>query len=412
MGKSTGGNTDTAGHSNANLSAAKSARKDEFYTQWADIEKEMNAYLEYDPDVFRGKTILLPCDDPEWSNFTKYFALHFTEYGIHKLISTSYAPDSNQKSAFYTPTLFETDNPIYDRNMSKINGRMFTLEPADINGDGVVNIEDIQWKYLAGDGDFRSDEITALRDQADIIITNPPFSLFREFMAWLIDGGMQFSVIGNVNTVTNKDVFPLIQQNKVWLGPTISSGDREFRVPDNYPLNAAGSRTDADGNRYIRIKGVRWFTNIEHGHRHEPLQLMTMADNLRFSKHKSVRELGYRKYDNYDAIEVGYTSDIPSDYDGIMGVPITFLDKHNPDQFDILGLDQRGCHDAVPDTKKYDDYREMRPDGTATGSSGGKTNENANLEGNSGKGNYFINGQGHVVQSCYKRLFIRRKADL
>jgi len=321
-----------------NLGAAKKAKQDEFYTQWADIEREMNAYLEYDPDVFRDKTVLLPCDDPEWSNFTKFFALHFTEFGLKKLISTSYAPESNAEGTFYQPTLFETTAPDYDAMKSRAHGRVFTLIPEDITGDGRVDIEDLRWEYLQGDGDFRSPEVTQLRDQADIIITNGPFSLFRDLIAWLLDGKVAFSVIGNVNALTYKEVFPAIRADLLWLGPSISSGDREFRVPDSYPLVAAGSRVADDGTRYIKVKGVRWFTNIEHGRRHEPLQLMTMQDNIRFSKHKEVRGVGYRSYDNYDALDVPFTDAIPSDYDGVMGVPITFLDKFNPDQFEILGI--------------------------------------------------------------------------
>lgn len=322
---------------NANLSAAKKAKNDEFYTQWADIEREMNSYLEYDPDVFRGKTILLPCDDPEWSNFTKFFALHFRDYGLKKLISTSYAPNSNAGGAFYSPTPLETHSPKYDVSKSMERGRVFILEVNDVNADGVINIDDLQWSYLEGDGDFRSEEVIALRDEADIVVTNPPFSLFREFVAWLIEGGIKFSVIGSNNAVTYKEIFPLIQQNALWFGPTITSGDREFRVPARYPLNAAGFRVDEDGTKYIRVKGVRWFTNIDHGRRHEPLQLMTMADNIKFSKHKEVRGVGYQRYTNYDAIEVPFTDAIPSDHEGAMGVPITFLDKYNPDQFEILG---------------------------------------------------------------------------
>jgi hypothetical protein len=327
----------TAKMKNSNLAAAKKTKNDEFYTQWPDIEREMNAYLEYDPEVFRGKTLLLPCDDPEWSNFTKFFALHFREYGLKKLISTSYAPSSNEGGEFYTPTPQETLNPNYDAAKSRERGRVFILEEKDVNGDGRVDIEDLQWIYLEGDGDFRSDEVIALRDQSDIVITNPPFSLFRDFVAWLIEGDVKFSVIGSNNAVTYKETFPLIQQNKLWLGPTITSGDREFRVPERYPLNAAGFRVDEDGTKYIRVKGVRWFTNIDHGRRHEPLQLMTMEDNIKFSKHKEVRGIEYQRYTNFDAIEVPFTAAIPSDHEGPMGVPITFLDKYNPDQFEIIG---------------------------------------------------------------------------
>lgn len=340
------------------MKAAKAAKKDEFYTQWADIEREMNAYLEFDPDVFRGKVVLLPCDDPEWSNFTKFFALHFVDYGLKKLISTSYAPDSNPASLAYQPTLFEMDDPKFDETKTHANGKQFVLERKDINGDGVVNIDDLQWDYLEGDGDFRSAEVTALRDEADIVTTNPPFSLFREFMAWLIEADKKFSIIGNQNAVTYSQVFPLVKANRVWYGPSISSGDREFGIPDHYPLDAAGTRVDERGRKFIRVKGVRWFTNIEHGRRHEPMQLMTMADNLKFNK-KLIKKLDggtdYVRYDNYDAIEVPFSDAIPSDYDGVMGVPITWLDKYNPEQFEIVGTNRYTIPHGMSQ-KFVDDY--------------------------------------------------------
>ena len=330
---------------NSNLGRARAAKNDEFYTQWRDIESEMNAYLEYDLDVFRGKTILLPCDDPEWSNFTKFFALHFEEYGIKKLISTSYAPNSNASGEFYQPTLFELDDPQYNVKKSMERGRVFVLEPNDLNGDGRVDIDDLKWSYLEGDGDFRSAEVSAMRDEADIVITNPPFSLFREFMGWVLEGNVQFSVIGNNNAITYKEIFPLIQSNKLWKGATANATDMVFGVPKGSnikPADAAkaerlGYPSD-EAYDYTRLGNSCWFTNIEHGRRHEPLQLMTKADNLRYSKHKAIREAGYPFFDNYDAIEVGFTDSIPSDYEGIMGVPITFLDKYNPEQFEIIGL--------------------------------------------------------------------------
>ena len=329
---------------NENLSKAKIAKNDEFYTQYADIQKEINAYLEYNPDVFRGKTILLPCDDPEWSNFTKFFAQNFENFGLKKLISTSYAVESKQIKQ-WQPTLFETENPNYDADKSRTNGKIFILDH-DTNQNGKIDIEDLEWQYLDGDGDFRSDEVKKLRDEADIVITNPPFSLFREFLAWIVEAEKEFVIIGNMNAITYKEVFPLIKDNKMWLGQSISSGDREFAVPDDYPLQAAGYRVDENRcngtypfKNYIRVKGVRWFTNLEHGRRHQPLSLMTMEDNIKFSKHKEVKGIGYQKYDNYDAIEVSFTDAIPSDYDGIMGVPISFIDKYCPEQFEILGTE-------------------------------------------------------------------------
>ncbi len=323
---------------NESLSKAKEAKNDEFYTQYQDIEKEISAYLEYNPDVFRGKTVLLPCDDPEWSNFTKYFAQNFEKFGLKRLVSTSYAPESKRYKYGYQPTLFETEAPHFDADKSKTHGKIFILDH-DVTGDGKINVEDLQWQYLEGDGDFRSKEICKLRDEADFIITNPPFSLFRTFLMWILEANKQFVIIGNMNAVTYKEVFPLIKENRIWYGCSISSGDREFAVPDEYPLTAAGWRIDEHGKKYIRVKGVRWFTNLDHGRRHQQLALMTMADNLKFSRHKDIR--GRENYEhciNYDAIEVPFTDAIPSDYEGAMGVPISFLDKYCPEQFEILGI--------------------------------------------------------------------------
>ena len=322
---------------NTNLANAKTAKNDEFYTQYADIQKEINAYLDYNPDVFRDKTVLLPCDDPEWSNFTKFFAQNFQLFGLKKLISTSYAPESKKYKMPYQPTLFETSQPHFNADKTKTNGKIFVLEQ-DITGDNRIDINDLEWQYLEGDGDFRSKEVTKLRDEADIIITNPPFSLFREFVAWLMNSGKLFVIIGNVNAISYKEVFPLIKDNKMWMGISISIGDREFGVPSTYPLEASGWRVDENGNRYIRVKGVRWFTNIDHGRRHEPLQLMTMVENFKHSKHKEIRgQKEYIHYANYDAIDIPFTDAIPSDYEGTMGVPITFLDKYCPEQFEIIG---------------------------------------------------------------------------
>lgn len=322
---------------NTNLSNAKSAKNDEFYTQYVDIQNEVNAYLDYDPDVFRGKTVLLPCDDPEWSNFTKFFAQNFQRFGLKKLISTSFAAESKNVKTLYQPSLFETESPKFDKKKTAVRGKIFVLDH-DTNRNGVIDHEDIEWDYLKGDGDFRSAEVKKLRDEADIIVTNPPFSLFREFLAWIVEADKKFLIIGNMNAIKYKEVFPLIMRNALWLGESIHSGDREFGVPDEYPLFAAGSRVDESGKKYIRVKGVRWYTNLEHGRRHEPLQLMTERENIKFSKHKEVRGIGYQHYVNYDAIEVPFTDAIPSDYDGVMGVPISFMDKYCPDQFEIVGM--------------------------------------------------------------------------
>lgn len=268
-------------------------------------------------------------------NFTRYFAAKFDELGLKKLISTSYAPESKKYVMGGLFSEMEQNSPQFDADKSKTCGKIFVLD-RDVTGDGRINIDDLQWGYLDGDGDFRSAEVTTLRDEADIIITNPPFSLFREFLAWIVEADKKFVIIGNMNAITYKEAFPLIMENNMWLGYSIHSGDREFAVPDEYPLNAAGCRVDENGRKYIRVKGVRWFTNLEHGRRHETLALMSMEDNLKFNK-KLKGKSAYHKYDNYDAIEVPFTDAIPSDYDGIMGVPISFLDKYNPAQFEILG---------------------------------------------------------------------------
>ncbi len=321
---------------NTNLGAAKVAKNDEFYTQYADIQKEVNAYLEYNPDTFRDKTVLLPCDDPEWSNFTRFFAQNFERLRLKKLISTSFAAES-KKFKDYEPTLWEMDAPAFDPKKVCSHGKIFVLE-RDVNEKGRVDIDDLEYTYLEGDGDFRSPEVCKLRDEADVIVTNPPFSLFREFLAWIVGAEKEFLILGNMNAVTYKEVFPLIKENRLWYGPSITSGDREFGVPDYYPIESSGFRIDDAGRKFIRVKGVRWFTNLDHGRRHEPLRLMTMKDNLRYSKHKDLRDVGYLKYDNYDAIDVPYTDAIPSDYEECLGVPISFLDKYCPEQFEIVGI--------------------------------------------------------------------------
>lgn len=338
-----------AGGASVSLTAARTAKNDEFYTQWPDIEREMNAYIEYNPDVFRDKVVLLPCDDPEWSNFTKFFALHFTDFGLKKLISTSYAEDSKPIDSGYQPTLFEMEAPQFDAAKTRTNGKVFILEPHDINGDGVIDIDDLQWSYLEGDGDFRSMEVTKLRDEADIVITNPPFSLFRSFVAWLFEGGQKFAIIGNQNAATYKEIFPRIQANEMWLGKGFPRNMAHFFTP----YTPYSQWIEQEGEGIVRVPGVQWFTNIDHGRRHEPLQLMSAADNVKFSKHKEVRGIGYQRYDNYDAIEVPFVDAIPADHDGLMGVPVTFLNKYNPDQFEIVGTLESSDPDNPGRTRWY-----------------------------------------------------------
>ena len=270
------------------LDKAKNAKNDEFYTKYQDIEKEVNAYLEFNPEVFKGKVILLPCDDPEWSNFTKYFAQNFERFKIKKLISTSYAVESKKYKGGYQTTLFEEKSPKFDKRKTRIKGKIFTLTK-DKTSDGRINIEDLDWKYLDGDGDFRSEEVKKLRDEADVIITNPPFSLFREFLNWIMEAKKQFLIIGNVNNVTYKEVFPLIKENRVWLGIKSSSKSMFFKTSDKeYASRVSSERPEGswwrriDGEVCIGINNSCWFTNLDHGRRHQPLPLMTMKDNLKY----------------------------------------------------------------------------------------------------------------------------------
>ena len=297
---------------NSNLTNAKIVKNDEFYTQYNDIQKEVSAYLEYNPDAFRGKTVLLPCDDPDWSNFTKYFAQNFETFGLKKLISTSYAANSKQYSSNYQATLFEINDPQYDEEKTVTNGKIYTLT-TDKNKDSKTDILDLEWHYLEGDGDFRSDEIKILRNEADIIVTNPPFSLFRDFLTWITEADKQFMIIGNMNAITYKEVFPLIKENKVWLGATGNGSDMVFAVPEGSEVaekdRQKAARLGYVGD-YTRMGNSCWFTNIDHGRRHQPLKLMSMTENLKFNK-KLKGKASYSQYDNYDAIEVPFTNAIP-----------------------------------------------------------------------------------------------------
>lgn len=322
------------------LTSAKAANKNEFYTQYEDIEKEVNAYVEYNPDVFRDKTILLPCDDPEWSNFTKYFAANFERFGLKKLISTSYAKGWANNHQI---TLFEMMSPDYDEKLHQQHGKKFVLE-RDTDGSGRIDHKDLEFIYLDGDGDFQSEEVTKLRDEADFIITNPPFNtMFREFFEWVIESGKQFLFIASMNSITYKEVFPYIKKNMVWTGTGMGRWISGFVVPSDYELYGTEAREEK-GKRIVSTNNCLWYTNIDHGKRHEPLQLMSMADNLKYNRtlikrlnNKFGDSTKYPHYDNYDALEVPFTDAIPSDYDGVMAVPISFLDKYNPDQFELIG---------------------------------------------------------------------------
>ena len=375
---------------NSDLGAAKKNKNDEFYTQYSDIEAEMNAYVEYNPDVFRGKTILLPCDDPEWSNFTKYFAYNFERFGLKKLISTSYAKSAGSQQL----TPFEQESPLYDESKHDTHGKLFTLTH-DKNGSGNIDTDDIEFSgYLEGDGDFRSEEVCKLRDEADIIITNPPFSLFREFLAWMMEAKKQFIVIGSKNAITYKEVFPLLKDNKIWLGPPFPGGNAYFKtIPQNGREFANGVYDDDTG--LVKFRNVGWFTNVDHGLRHEFLQLDTMAHNLKFNKKlkKAIQKYDgntYIHYKNYDAIEVPFTECIPSDYDGVMGVPITFMDKYNPEQFEILGFSL----DLGKPMSSYVKNKECTGGGRRFYIDGADSKDKA---------------KGYKYHRCYDRIAIRHK---
>ena len=324
---------------NNNLKKAKSGKNDEFYTQLSDIEKEIKHYKQH----FKGKVVFCNCDDPRVSNFFHYFSYNFEDLGLKKLIATCY---KNQSSDLFSDN--KSEKAIY-------------LEyTGDKNGNRIPDANEIGIIHLKGDGDFRSPECVELLKEADIIVTNPPFSLFREYVAQLEEYGKKFILIGNLNAITYRDIFKLIKDNKLWLGQSIHSGDREFQVPEHYPMTAASSRIDAEGKKYIRVKGVRWFTNLDYQERHEDLILV-----------KIYNELAYIKYENFDAINIDKTKDIPADYKGAMGVPITFLDKFNPEQFEIIGLGisnsgiEIGVEPYKPEHKKY--RKEIQKRGAVNG---------------------------------------------
>jgi len=332
---------------NINLNRSKREKNDEFYTQYSDIENEITAYVEYNPNVFRGKTVYCNCDDPFESNFFRYFVLNFNKFGLKQLITTSYKPSPVANAQ---RQLFGDDKTLAKvKDRPKITANKFIVnEVKNINENGKVNLKDIvkqlkankhnEWSPLDGNGDFRSLECTELLKQSDVVVTNPPFSLFREYVKQLFDYDKDFLIMGNMNAITYKRIFPLIKNNKMWIGQSIISGDIEFQIPDYYPLTATGWRIDYEGRKFVRVTSVRWFTNLDHHRRHEVLSLLTMAENRRFNKKVRNSPVCYKRYDNYDAIEVSFVDAIPSDYSGIMGVPVSFLDKYNPEQFEIVGL--------------------------------------------------------------------------
>jgi hypothetical protein len=296
---------------------------------------------------------------------------------------------------------------LFDIDKTRIKGKIFELT-RDTNGSGRIDIDDLEWHYLEGDGDFRSPEVCALRDQSDIIVTNPPFSLFREFIAWIIEGGNRFLILGNMNAITYLEVFPLIMSNRIWAGVGFNLSMVYKAAYKNY-LEANQKFVRSKGynpdENYIKVPGVCWFTNLDHGRRHEPLQLMSAKDNIRFSKHKEIREKGYLKYDNYDAIEVPYTDAIPNDYDGTMGVPITFLGKYCPEQFEIIGSEKQ--NEGIR-TKVYPEQIQIESSGRRSRVT--KLNDGAAilLDEPPISETYYIIGND-IYSQVYKRLFIRKK---
>lgn len=380
--------------SNKNLHKANTAKKDEFYTQLVDIENELKHYKEQ----FHGKVVYCNCDDPFESNFLKYFAANFNALGLKELITTSYnkSPIAGRQLPLFKIEGLKSIKPK-DAEPYKVE----INEVSDINNDGAINLEDVVQLLkhdkntaipLRGDGDFRSEECVELLKQANIVVTNPPFSLFREYIAQLMEYNKKFLIIGNLNAITYKECFKFIKDNKMWLGITMDGRNKWFRVPDSYPINenVANSKIE-NGKKYLFVKGCVWFTNLDTTKRHEELTL-----------YKKYTQEEYPKYDNYDAIEVSRVSEIPMNYDGLMGVPVTFLNKFNPEQFEILGSD---AYDGSPPTKKYTnkvrvvDGKRMKSN---TGTMGCVIKEN-----NFGSGTYF--DVGYPVRAVYKRILIKNK---
>ena len=322
----------TAGHELLGL--AKHNKNDEFYTQLCDIERELQHYRK----CFKDKTVFCNCDDPLASNFYRYFVREFRTLGLKKVIAACCGTLGDD--------LFTEFHPGY---YCEYTGG----EPFPPTIDTVT--------YFKGNGDFRSRESVRLLDESDIVVTNPPFSLFIDFFLWLIESQKQFLVIGNINAIKYKEVFPQIMNNNVWLGNGMGRWISGFVVPEGYELYGTEARIDENGNRIVATNNCLWLTNLEHGRRHQPLELNTMAQNIKHSKHKEVKGFGYQKYDNYDALEVPYTDSSPSDYDGVMGVPITFLDKYCPEQFQIVGEFNHGCDSEFDLAKPILNGKELYP---------------------------------------------------
>lgn len=403
---------------NKNLANAKLAKNDEFYTQYPDIQREIEAYLEYAPDVFKGKVVYSNCDDPYESNFFRYFVLNFKRFGLKRLITTSYKPSpiANTQLGLFSDN--KTIAPVKGR--PKVTANKFIInEVGDMDGDGAFNLNDIaeqlkanknnEWMPLDGDGDFRSQECIELLEQSDIVVTNPPFSLFREYIKQLFDYNKKFVIIANMNAITYKEVFPLIKDDRLWLGATGNGSDMVFAVPNGTEIAESdrqkAARLGYVGN-YTRLGNSCWFTNLDHGRRHQALTLMTIADNLKFNK-RMKGKTAYDHYDNYDAIDVPFTNAIPSDYDGLMGVPISFLDKYSPDQFEIIGMSKTpiGTHLR---TKEYP--RQVQVSKNGKRSKVTKLNDGAAIEVSeveSGKTYYEVEGKKYIA--VYPRVLLKHR---
>lgn len=395
-----------------NLSSAKKAKNDEFYTQYVDIQKEMEAYLDYDLKTFKGKVVYCNCDDPYESNFFRYFVLNFKKLGLKQLITTSYKPSPIANSQL---ELLGDDATLpASKGRPKVTANKFIINKVhDLDKNGEFNLADVaeqlkrnkgnEWMPLEGDGDFRSPECVELLEQSDIVVTNPPFSLFRDYIKQLMQFKKKFSVIGSMNAISYKEVFPFIKENSLWLGATGNGNDMVFAVPSGIEI-AEEDRQKAARMGYVgdytRLGNSCWFTNLDHGRRHQPLPLMSMADNLKFSRFKQLREnKKYDTYDNYDAIEVPFTAAIPSDYDGIMGVPISFLDKFNPDQFEIVGLTQSW----------YGIATQIYPQQTQVSSTGTKSSVTKLNDGPAVKLSTPPTGETYytIGKNCYTKLYAR-----
>ncbi len=397
---------------NKNLTNAKRAKNDEFYTQYGDIQKEIEAYVEYNPNVFKGKVVYCNCDDPYESNFFRYFVLNFKKLKLKQLITTSYKPSPIASTELILqPSLFSGyEDKVVSKKSVTLKGRPKTTankfiinEVFDIDNDGEFNLKDVaqqlkankhnEWAPLEGDGDFRSNECINLLKQSDIVVTNPPFSLFREYIKQLIDYDKKFVIIGNINAITYKDIFSLIKNNRLWIGISMDGRNKWFQVPDDYPINenVANSRIE-DGKTFLFVKGCLWFTNLDHGRRHQLLPLMTKAEVIKF-----VTKKPFERYENYNAIEVSLVKNIPSDYDGIMGVPISFLNKYDPDQFEVVGM----CENENLYKLKTKVYTSAEC-------------KQAYLDKFGKKGTYDLNASGVVIRNgllekVYQRVLIKHK---